>query len=78
MPAIAAAAHAKGAVVLMDNTWASPWLFRSFARAVDVSIHAATKYIVGKPHVTGVLLSSEARASMHLTPAALLPQGSPR
>jgi cystathionine beta-lyase len=51
VPAIAAAAHAKGAVVLMDNTWASPWLFRSFARGVDVSIHAATKYIVGHSDV---------------------------
>ncbi len=51
VPAIAAAAHAKGAVVLMDNTWASPWLFPSFARGVDVSIHAATKYIVGHSDV---------------------------
>jgi cystathionine beta-lyase len=31
----------------MDNTWASPWLFQSFEHGVDVSIHAATKYIVG-------------------------------
>ena len=45
VPAIAAVAHAHGAKVLMDNTWASPWLFRSFEHGVDVSIHAATKYI---------------------------------
>jgi cystathionine beta-lyase len=47
VPAIAAAAHAKGAVVLMDNTWASPLYFRAFERGVDLSIQAATKYIGG-------------------------------
>ncbi len=47
IPAIAAAAHAKGVKVLMDNTWGTPYLFPSFKHGVDVSIHAATKYIVG-------------------------------
>ncbi|HVH77548.1 MAG TPA: cystathionine beta-lyase [Stellaceae bacterium] len=47
VPAIAAAAHKKGAKVLMDNTWGTPLFFRSFEHGVDVSIHAATKYIVG-------------------------------
>jgi cysteine-S-conjugate beta-lyase len=47
VPAIAAAAHAKGAVVLMDNTWASPLYFRAFEKGVDLSIQAATKYIGG-------------------------------
>ena len=51
VPAIAAAAHEAGAKVLMDNTWASPYLFRSFEHGVDVSIHAATKYIVGHSDV---------------------------
>lgn len=47
IPAIAAAAHAKGAIVVMDNTWASPINFKPFAHGVDVSIHSATKYISG-------------------------------
>ena len=47
IPAIAAAAHARGAKVLMDNTWASPLFFKPFEHGVDVSIQAATKYIVG-------------------------------
>ena len=51
VPAIAAAAHEAGAKVLMDNTWASPYLFPSFKHGVDVSIHAATKYIVGHSDV---------------------------
>jgi cysteine-S-conjugate beta-lyase len=60
VPAIAAAAHAAGAKVLMDNTWASPWLFPSFERGVDVSIHAATKYIVGHSDVMlGAVITTE-------------------
>ncbi len=47
IPAIAAAAHARGAKVLMDNTWASPIYFKPFTHGVDLSIQAATKYIVG-------------------------------
>jgi cystathionine beta-lyase len=45
--AIASAAHAKGATVLMDNTWATPLYFRPLEHGVDVSITACTKYIVG-------------------------------
>lgn len=47
IPAISAAAHAAGAVVLMDNTWATPLYFPAFERGVDVSIQAATKYVIG-------------------------------
>jgi len=47
IPAIAAVAHDHDALVLMDNTWATPYFFRSFDHGVDISIHAATKYIVG-------------------------------
>src|SRR5713226_9509128 len=47
VPAIAEAAHARGAVVLMDNTWASPLYFRALDKGVDLSIQAATKYIGG-------------------------------
>jgi cystathionine beta-lyase len=47
IPAIAAAAHANGALVAIDNTWASPLYFKPFAHGVDISIQAGTKYIVG-------------------------------
>ena len=47
IPAIAEAAHAAGAVVILDNTWATPLYFKPFAHGVDVSIQAATKYIGG-------------------------------
>jgi cystathionine beta-lyase len=47
IPAIAAAAHAKDAVVLMDNTWAGPLFFSAFEKGVDISILSGTKYIGG-------------------------------
>ena len=47
IPAIAKAAHAAGAVVILDNTWATPLFFKPFAHGADVSIQAATKYIGG-------------------------------
>jgi cystathionine beta-lyase len=47
IPAISAVAHAAGALVVLDNTWATPLFFKPFAHGADVSIQAATKYIVG-------------------------------
>jgi cystathionine beta-lyase len=49
--AISQAAHAGGAVVLMDNTWATPLYFKALDYGVDVSIHAATKYPAGHSDV---------------------------
>ena len=51
VPAIAAAAHARGAVALMDNTWATPLYFRALDFGVDLSIHAGTKYFGGHSDV---------------------------
>jgi cystathionine beta-lyase len=60
IPAIAAAAHARGIAVLADTTWGTPYFFRSFEHGVDVSIHAATKYIVGHSDVMmGVIVTNE-------------------
>jgi len=47
IPAIATEAHKVGAFVVMDNTWASPLFFKPFEHGVDISIQAATKYLVG-------------------------------
>ena len=47
IPAIAGVAHAAGALVIADNTWATPLLQKPFALGIDISIHAATKYIGG-------------------------------
>jgi cystathionine beta-lyase len=45
--AIAAVAHARGTLVIDDNTWATPLYRRSLEQGVDISIQAATKYIGG-------------------------------
>ena len=42
--AITTAAHQAGAVVMMDNTWATPLFFKPLDFGVDISIHALTKY----------------------------------
>jgi len=49
IPAISAAAKAKNPeiVVITDNTWATPLFFKPFEHGCDMSVHAATKYIVG-------------------------------
>jgi cystathionine beta-lyase len=47
IPAIAEVAHRHGAVVLMDNTWATPLLFPPHERGVDLAIEAGTKYLSG-------------------------------
>jgi cystathionine beta-lyase len=47
VPAIVAAAKARGIATMLDNTWASPLFLRPLAMGVDVSIVAGTKYIVG-------------------------------
>jgi len=45
--AVAAEAHAAGALVIMDNTWATALLFQPFEHGVDIIVEAGTKYIGG-------------------------------
>lgn len=45
--AIADAAHERGAIVVLDNTWSSGVYFRAFDHGVDVEMQALTKYIGG-------------------------------
>ena len=60
VPAIAAAARAGGAVSVLDNSWATPLYFKPFERGVDISVHAATKYIVGHADaMMGLIVTSE-------------------
>ena len=47
VPAIVAAAKARGITTLLDNTWATPLLFPAIGRGVDLTILACTKYVVG-------------------------------
>jgi cystathionine beta-lyase len=60
IPAIAEVAHDKGALVLMDNTWATPLYFRAFEKGVDLSIQAGTKYIGGHSDIMFGCVSANA------------------
>jgi cysteine-S-conjugate beta-lyase len=62
IPAIAAVAHAHDALVLDDNTWATPLFHRSLDHGVDISIQAATKYIGGHSDIMFGTISANATA----------------
>ena len=51
VPAISAAAEARGVATLLDNTWATPLFFPALAAGVDLSILAGTKYVGGHADV---------------------------
>jgi cysteine-S-conjugate beta-lyase len=69
IPAIARTAHAHGAAVLMDNTWATPIFFQPLKHGVDLSIQAATKYVGGHADVMLGYVSANAdhAARLHQT-----------
>jgi cystathionine beta-lyase len=62
VPAIAAVAHARGALVIDDNTWATPLYRRSLEQGVDISLQAATKYIGGHSDILFGTISANAKA----------------
>ncbi|MDI6103026.1 PLP-dependent aspartate aminotransferase family protein [Actinoplanes sp. NEAU-A12] len=47
VPAVCAAAHARGVPVACDSTWGTPIFFDAHALGIDISVHAATKFING-------------------------------
>lgn len=51
VPALAKIAHEHDIVVVMDNTWGAGTNFSPFDHGVDISVQAATKYIVGHSDV---------------------------
>src|SRR6476469_14366 len=61
IPAIAAAAHARDIIVLMDNTWATPLFFPPHARGVDIAIEAGTKYCSGSSDLLLGMVSANER-----------------
>jgi cystathionine beta-lyase len=61
IPGIAEVAHARGAIVLMDNTWATPLLFPPHERGVDLAIEAGTKYLSGHSDMLMGLVSANER-----------------
>jgi cystathionine beta-lyase len=62
IPAIAAVSRAHGALVIDDNTWATPLFHRSLDQGVDISMQAATKYIGGHSDIMFGTISANAKA----------------
>jgi cystathionine beta-lyase len=61
IPVIAAVAHARDALVIDDNTWATPLYHRSLDQGVDISMQAATKYIGGHSDIMFGTISANAK-----------------
>jgi cystathionine beta-lyase len=66
IPAIAEVARARDVWLVLDNTWATPLYFKPFPMGVDVSIQAATKYIVGHADAMLGAATATARAAPHI------------
>jgi cystathionine gamma-lyase len=59
--AIAKIAHAKGALVVVDNTFATPYFQQPFELGADIVVHSVTKYLAGHSDVIqGAALAKEA------------------
>jgi cystathionine beta-lyase len=66
VPAIAAAARARGVCVIIDNTWATPLLFPPHERGCDLAIEAGTKYLSGHSDILLGLVSANAKWAKRL------------
>jgi cystathionine gamma-synthase/methionine-gamma-lyase len=53
LPALTAAAHRAGARVVIDNTFATPYLLRPLDHGADYVVHSLTKYLAGHDDVLG-------------------------
>lgn len=53
LEAVSEIAHRKGIPVIVDNTFATPYLFRPFEHGADIVVHSATKFIGGHGSVMG-------------------------
>ncbi len=66
IPAIADAAHAKGACVILDNTWATPLFFAAHDKGADLVIEAGTKYLSGHSDLLLGLVSANRQWAQRL------------
>ncbi|NIV36006.1 MAG: aminotransferase class I/II-fold pyridoxal phosphate-dependent enzyme, partial [Anaerolineae bacterium] len=63
VPALAEMAHASGATLIVDATFASPYLFRPLEHGADYAVHSVTKYLAGHGDVmAGVVACTGQRA----------------
>jgi cystathionine beta-lyase len=63
LPAIASACRARNVWLAFDNTWATPLYFKPLSHGADVTIQAATKYVVGHADAMLGLVTANERAA---------------
>ena len=66
VPSLAALAHRYGAGLLVDNTFASPYLFNPLKHGADYVIHSATKYLSGHGDVLAGVVATSAQNKSRL------------
>jgi cystathionine gamma-synthase len=59
--AVSAFARDRGALVVVDNTFATPYLQQPLGLGADVAVHSSTKYLGGHSDVVGGLVAVEDR-----------------
>lgn len=64
--AVSAIAHAGGALVVVDNTYCSPYLQRPLTLGADVVLHSATKYLGGHGDLTAGVVASSAEIAQRI------------
>ena len=65
-PAVVEIAHRHGAEVIVDNTFASPYVFQPLAHGVDYVVHSSTKYLGGHGDVLGGVVVTSAQRCVAL------------
>ena len=66
IPALADMAHQVGAALIVDSTFATPYLFRSLEHGADYAVHSATKYLAGHGDVLAGVVACSAERGLDL------------
>lgn len=77
LPAIARIARGARAVLVVDNTFASPLLVNPLALGAHVVVHSSTKYLSGHGDVTGGVIATDADRAFELRELTKLTGGIP-
>lgn len=66
VPVLAEIGHSAGAALIVDSTFASPYLFRPLDHGADYALHSATKYLGGHGDVMAGVIACSAERSLDL------------
>lgn len=67
IPAVAELAHSRGAILVVDNTFATPYLQRPLELGADIVVHSTTKYLGGHSDVVGGAVCGDQATVSRLT-----------